>query len=435
MKKLLSVLFWSVISAAFIGPGTVTTAASSGAHFGFTLLWALLFSTIACLVLQEASARLTVVSGKNLGQTILWRFPSGFARLASAGLVLGAIWLGCAAYEAGNILGGVAGAQLGTGIPTPWLTLLIALIAGLLLFFGSTRTVASLLGTVVAMMGVAFLVTAVLLRPPVGRLISGLLIPRIPAGSALLVIGLIGTTVVPYNLFLGSGIARGQELKELRFGLTVAILLGGIISMGVLVVGTALTDTFSFSALADALAARLGAWARPFFAFGLFAAGFSSAITAPLAAAITFRSVLGESDGGAWSETGWRYRTVWMSVLGVGLFFGLSGVKPIPAIILAQALNGVLLPFVAFFLLIVTNSRELLGPKKNPALLNVLMALIVLVVAFLGMTNLIRAGYRLAGTAAAQESVLLMAAILTLLLAAGLAAAKLVRRRAKDSKA
>ena len=66
MQRLLNILLWSVIAAAFIGPGTVTTAASSGARFGFALLWALLFSTVACLVLQEASARVAVVSGRTL---------------------------------------------------------------------------------------------------------------------------------------------------------------------------------------------------------------------------------------------------------------------------------------------------------------------------------------------------------------------------------
>ena len=78
MKRLLDVLFWSVISAAFIGPGTVTTAASAGAGYGFALLWALGFSTVACLVLQEASARLTLASGSDLGQALRRRFAGGW---------------------------------------------------------------------------------------------------------------------------------------------------------------------------------------------------------------------------------------------------------------------------------------------------------------------------------------------------------------------
>ena len=79
----------------------------------------------------------------------------------------------------------------------------------------------------VAVMGGAFLLTGLLLKPPPGEVLAGLAVPSVPAGSSLLVLGLVGTTVVPYNLFLGSGIARGPRLGEARFGLAVAIVLGG----------------------------------------------------------------------------------------------------------------------------------------------------------------------------------------------------------------
>ncbi|RLD51406.1 MAG: divalent metal cation transporter, partial [Bacteroidetes bacterium] len=67
-KRILSILFWSVVSAAFIGPGTVTTATKAGVYYNFQLLWALVFSTFATLLLQEASARLTIRSQMNLGE-------------------------------------------------------------------------------------------------------------------------------------------------------------------------------------------------------------------------------------------------------------------------------------------------------------------------------------------------------------------------------
>jgi NRAMP (natural resistance-associated macrophage protein)-like metal ion transporter len=249
VRRLAAILLWSVIAAAFIGPGTVTTAAAAGAGFGLALLWTLVFSTVACLVLQEASARLTLVSGRNLGQALRHRYPTGFTGTAVLLLVLGAIVLGCAAYEAGNILGGVAGAVLATGRSPKLLALASGVIAGLLLWFNRPRRVAHLLSIVVAVMGVAFLFTAFQLRPQIGEILRGALVPALPAGSALLAIGLVGTTVVPYNIFLGSGIAAGQSLGELRLGLAVAIGLGGLISMGVLVAGTAVDGEFTFQAL------------------------------------------------------------------------------------------------------------------------------------------------------------------------------------------
>ena len=420
MPRLLRVLYWSVIAAAFIGPGTITTAAASGAKYGLTLLWALLFSTLACLVLQEAAGRVTVVSGMNLGQAIRQQSLSHPLGRFLPALVALVIFFGCAAYEAGNLLGGVAGAAMGTGLSREFLTLLISISAGLLLWFGSARTVVHLMGAVVGLMGFVFLATAIMVQPPPGELLKGLLIPRFPPGSGLLILGLVGTTVVPYNLFLGSGIAAGQNLRDLRFGLFVAITLGGIISMAVLVVGYSISGEFSFQSTADALTIRLGGWATSFFAFGLFAAGFTSAITAPLAAAITAKGLMAAAaDGSGWGEKSWPYRAVWLSVLIIGATFGLLDIKPIPVIILAQALNGVLLPCAALFLFLVVNDRKLMGVEginRLPA--NLATALVVFVTLVLGVSNLARAAVSSIGITPPGEGTLLGAsALLAALLA------------------
>ena len=407
MKRLGSILFWSVIAAAFIGPGTVTTTASAGAAHGYTLLWALVFSTLATVLLQEASARVTVASGRNLAQAIRDRFGAGALGLPVLGLVLGGIVLGNAAFEAGNILGATAGVELATGIAPRVLTLVLGLAAGLVLWAGTPRTVARGLSITVAVMGVAFLAAALLLRPEPGPVLAGSMIPTVPSGSLLLILGLVGTTVVPYNLFLGSGIAGGQTLGEIRFGITIAVVLGGLISMAILVVGTAVAGEFSFDALASALASRIGAAGRPLFAWGLFAAGFSSTITAPLAAAITARGLF--DDGSErWHHQGWRYRAVWIGVLAVGVGFGLAGLRPIPVILVAQALNGVLLPFAAVFLLVAVNDRVLMGTEAvNGPGANALMGAVVAVTIVLGVAGVLRAGATAAGLPAPGESLLL----------------------------
>jgi len=393
MQRLLQILFWSIISAAFIGPGTVTTAASAGSLFRYDLIWALLFSTIACIVLQEASARITIISGWDLGQAIRKQFQGGILGFFVLALVLSAIILGCAAYETGNILGSVAGISLCVGIHPKVLTLIIGISAGFLLYFGTVKIVARLLGVIVAFMGVAFLVTAILLKPPVGDILIGTFVPTWTNQSSLFVIALIGTTVVPYNLFLGSGIAKGQKIGEVRLGLTIAIFLGGIISMGVLVVGTAISEShFTFETLSDTLSTRLGNWSGSFFAMGLFAAGFSSAVTAPLAAAITAQSLLDSPDHNRWHQDALRYRIIWMGILIFGTLLGLMDIRPIPAIILAQALNGVLLPFAAVFLFLVVNDRTLMGEKGiNRPLSNIVMGIVITITIILGIANLVKA--------------------------------------------
>ncbi len=438
MRRLLSVLLWSVIAAAFLGPGTVATAASAGAAHGLVLLWALAFSTVATLVLQEASARLAVVSGRDLARALRHRSRTAGGGVGVAGalvllLVVGAVVVGCAAYEAGNILGGVAGLALAVPVPGPALTVAVGLVAALLLAFGNPRTVARLLAATVAVMGVAFLLTAARLEPPSGELVLGSLVPAFPAGSALLVLGLVGTTVVPYNLFLGSGVAAGQTLPELRFGLTVAVGLGGLISMGVLVVGTAVEGPFSFAALAAVLSARLGPWAADLFAAGLAAAGLSSAVTAPLAAAITAAGLFGDPERPErWAPRSWRYRAVWGGVLATGLAFGLAGVQPVPVILLAQAFNGVLLPWVAVFLLLAVNDRRLLGERGlHGPLSNSLMTAVVAVALLLGTRNVLRAAAGALGMEPPGEAALLaVAAAVAVALAVPVARGARAGRRA-----
>jgi manganese transport protein len=430
MRRLVAVAFWSIIAAAFIGPGTVTTCAKAGAGFGYRLLWALTFSTVATLVLQEASGRLTVTSGRSLGEALRHTYRGGAGGAAVLLLVLGAIVVGCAAYEAGNVLGAVAGLGLATGVPPLALTLACGLAAGVLLWLGSPRGVALGLSGLVALMGVAFLVTALLLRPPLGAVLGGAVWPALPAGSGLLVLGLVGTTVVPYNLFLGSGLARGQVLGEMRFGLGVAVVLGGLISMGVMVVGAAVAGPFGFEAVGQVLAGRLGGWAAVLFASGLAAAGLSSAITAPLAAALTAAGLFGgDGEAGRWGARSWRYRSVWGAVLATGIGFAAAGVSPIPAILLAQAFNGVLLPFVAVFLLLAVNDRRLMAAADlNGAFANAVTVVVVLVSVVLGLSSLARAAAGALGLPPLSQGRLLAGAALAAL-ALALPIARTLRRR------
>jgi Mn2+/Fe2+ NRAMP family transporter len=242
-------------------------------------------------------------------------------------------------------------------------------------------------------MGITFLVTAIAISPPIPDVIMGLIRPTIPLnpGGGLLVLGLIGTTVVPYNLFLGSGISTGQSIKQMRSGLVVAIVLGGIISMAVLVTGTAMTGDFTFPALAVTLDNYLGGAGTIILGVGLFAAGFTSAVTAPLASAVTVRSLFGNRDPQKWESNSWRFRLVWGIILLTGMAFGMAGFKPVPAIIVAQALNGLILPVIAVFLFLVVNNPQIMKNSHNSLPANILMTLVVFISLLIGIAGLIRA--------------------------------------------
>lgn len=390
MSRRSAIVTSSVITAAFIGPGTVTTCAKAGAHVGMALLWALAFSVVACLVLQEAAARVQVVTGRPLGHAL--RTRSGGHPGLLAWLAAVAVLAGCAAYESGNILGAVAGLQMLLDGPPPLLAALLSLAAGVLLFAGSTRTVVWVLSILVAFMSVVFVGAAILIAPAPLELLSGL-VPRLPTGSFLLALALVGTTVVPYNLFLGSALASGHSLRDLRLGLAVAILGGGLASAAIMVAGSDQAGSFSLEAVATTLGERVAPWTSYAFALGLAAAGLTSAITAPLAAALTARSVFAAPDDfdACWAERSWRFRAVWIGVLLCGAVFGIAQVKPVPAIVFAQALNGIFLPVVAIALWRVVNDRNLLGSETNGRRANLLTGLIVLVTVVLGASGVWKA--------------------------------------------
>ena len=415
-QRLINILFWSVISAAFIGPGTVTTAASAGAEFGYA---ALIFSTVACYILQESSARITAVSGMNLGEAMRSEYGSSRWGKLTIGLALIAIVSGCAAFEAGNILGAVAGISLiNSSVPIPVIVLLIGAVAATLLWKGTVQQIAKLLGVIVAIMGICFLITALIIPHDYSSIFSEGFMPAIPAGAEILVLGLIGTTVVPYNIFLGSGLKHAQSPTDMKVSLGIAIGLGGIISVAILLTGTAITGSFTFEELASTLSGQLGGYGNWLLGIGLFGAGISSSLTAALAASITVQSLLStNTNTHKWLETGLPFRSVWMGVLATGMLFGVMELQPVPVIILAQALNGIILPVIAVILFqLMNNSRVLPKSHQNRLFLNLLTGVVVWLTILIGLTNLLRALSRIGEFAVPGKSVITILSVVIFLI-------------------
>lgn len=408
-----SILFWSVVSAAFIGPGTVTTAASSGASFGLDLIWALAFGTIACLVLQEGAARITLGSGLNLGQAIAAKFNEDKTAKLVKGLIIFAIVFGCTAYQAGNIMGAVAGIEVVTPIPAWVATVVVVLFASIGLWLGNLRSILNVMSVMVALMGITFAFLAFQSDYSFIQLSKGAFIPSFPLGSETLILGLVGTTIVPYNLFLASGISKNQSLSEMRFGISIAIILGGIISIAILVTGSMLEGDFSFEALAGKMDLLMAGNGSALLGIGLFCAGFTSSITAPMAAAITWQSVSGRKQD--LRSTG--FRIVWAGIMLVGLLFGISGLRPIPVILLAQALNGLLLPISAIFLIVIINDHKLMKSGfGNSGLQNAILILVVWLALLLGIHSLAKVASTLTGAFEANGAIYLISIALVALL-------------------
>ncbi len=387
------------MAAAFIGPGTVTTASIAGAQFGFALLWALAFSVAATILLQEMAARLALVTRRGLAETLRASYRGSWLGTAAVILVVAAVGVGNAAYQTGNITGAALGLASISGIDLNWWALLVGVVAGGLLFSGTYPIIEKLLIGLVLLMSVVFLLTLAMVRPSIGAIFEGLLLPSLPAGSLLTVMALIGTTVVPYNLFLHASAVQEKwsadvdlkkALHESRVDTGLSIGLGGIITLAVLSTSAAafFGSGIEFSAvnMSRQLEPLLGESAGYFFAAGLFAAGLSSAVTAPLAAAYAVCGVIG------WPQDmqGTRFRQVALAVLVTGTVFATAGIKPLAAILFAQAANGFLLPLCAGFLLLLMNRKDVLGAYTNKVWVNCAGVVVALVTVSLGLLKILQ---------------------------------------------
>ena len=381
-----------LVAAAFIGPGTVTVCTIAGVRFGFQLLWAMLLSVVATVVLQEMAARLGLISRQGISGLVRSQVNTPWLRISILGIILAAIVLGNTAYEAGNISGATLGLEaiFGSGGLSyyPWI---IGLIAFVLLYLGSYKILERTFAGLVGLMSLAFIITAALTRPNLGQILEGLLLPTTPEDSVLMVVALIGTTVVPYNLFLHASLVQekwksADDLQTARNDTVISVMLGGFVSMMVIVAAAAipLKDVDGAFALAKSLEPLFGNTARYFMGTGLFAAGITSAITAPLAAAYVANHCFG------WNANlkDPRFRAVWMLVLLIGLLSLSLDFRPIEIIKFAQVANGLLLPIIAIILIWLVNRSLVMGQFKNTKWQNILAGLIVIIVLVLGIKGI-----------------------------------------------
>ena len=381
----------TLVAAAFIGPGTLTTCTIVGVQTSYSLLWAMLFAIVATIVLQEMSARLGFITQSGLGEAFNGQFQKGFARILVFFLVIGAILVGNAAYEAGNISGGILGLELLIGDAKSW-PIVIGGICFALLFFGKYQWIENILIGMVLFMSVCFLVTAILVKPDIGAILAGLIPRNLGDTDFLLVAAVIGTTVVPYNLFLhASTISKkwkpGNSLTELRIENGVSVALGGLISILIIITaassGSSITSVAGAKDLAVQLEPLFGESAKWFMGSGLMAAGISSAITAPLAAAYAAKGLFGWKD-----EKQWPFRLIWMTIIVIGVLIAITDLPRIAVIQFAQVTNALLLPFTAVYLLYSCNSKTLLGNDINGWKTNALGIFVVLITLLLSLRSL-----------------------------------------------
>ncbi|RIW14436.1 divalent metal cation transporter [Algoriphagus lacus] len=386
-----------LVAAAFIGPGTVTVCTLAGANFGFSLIWAMVLSIVATVILQEISGRIGIITGSDLSALLRNQTERPVFRIFSMILVLMAIVLGNAAYESGNISGANLGLAFYWEAPTLQISnhelqsgnFLLGIFSFLLLWTGSFKTLERILVALVILMSLAFMITAALTKPDLSSLLSGF-IPSWNEEEMPTLVALIGTTVVPYNLFLYASLVNKQwkspsDLPSMRRDISISVILGGVVSMAIVIVGASNTSSEITSAIdvSKGLESVFGSFAGYMMGFGLLAAGLTSALTAPLAAGFVVCGIMG------WDQEikSTPMRITMAVIVGLGLFFSSLGIKPVQLITLAQLANGILLPLISGWIIWIAAQHGVLGKYKNTPLATGIAIFIWLITLVLGVKS------------------------------------------------
>ena len=388
-----------LIAAAFIGPGTITLCTLIGVKYDLELLWTIIISIFAVIILQSMAVRIGIIGQKSIIEVIREEIKIPWIRSFVLILIFSAIMIGNTAYEAGNISGAALGLETLIGSFTlnqasfnlRIYPILIGFLATLLLWIGKYKILERSLIFLVVLMSISFLFTAISTGPSLVNIFSGLLNFSIPRGSLLGIIGIVGTTIVPYNLFLHTELVREkwstkEDLSYAIKDMVIAFVLGGLISMSVIITaaGVEAYEINNAADLAMGLAPVFGEGAKYLLSVGLFAAGITSSITAPLAAAYVVCGCFG------WT-TNFKSRAFqrsWAIVILFGTLLASTGLKFIIIIQFAQIANGILLPVIAAILLWIMNKAAWLGKSKNTMIQNLLGFSIVIISLFLSMRTL-----------------------------------------------
>ena len=382
-----------LIAAAFIGPGTVTLCTIAGASFGYSLIWAIILSIFSTIVLQEMSLRIGLITKMNLAQVIRINIKSKFLNRLLLILIISSILIGNAAYEAGNITGASLGiSAILNSQSINYIPIFIGLIAFIVLYQGDYKVLERSLVFLVLIMSISFFITAIMTKPDINDLINGVITPKIDSNNLTIILGLIGTTVVPYNLFLHSSLVSEKwnsvnKLKVARFESFFSILIGGLVSLSIIITAASVNnkDVNGVIDLAKGLEPLYGNFAIYFLGIGLFASGITSSITAPLAAAYVAKSCFGWQD----SLKSRKFRAIWIIILIIGVLVSMVKINPIEIIKFAQFSNSLLLPIIAVILLWLINNKNIINNEYSYRYQNIFGFLIVIISLILGTKGLI----------------------------------------------
>lgn len=377
-----------LVTVGFIDPGNWATNMAAGSTYGYGLLWVVTASTLMLIMLQHNAAHLGIVTGECLAESCAHHLPRPLARL-----VLASAWLACVATMMAEVLGGGIALQMLLGLPVRLGAAIVAVASAALLLTNSYRRVERWIIGFVSLIGISFLAEIAMVRVDWASAAVGWVVPSMPAGSAAIVVSVLGAVVMPHNLFLHSEVIQSQHFEgqgeevireRLDHEFVDTLLSMGIgwainSAMVVLAASTFFSAGVQVDDLAQAAATlepMLGPAARIIFALALLFAGLASSVTAGMAAGAVSAGMAGEPY-----DIHDRHSSLGVVGCFAGALVALLLVDdPFDGLLWSQALLSLQLPITVFAQIWLTSSPRVMGRHANGPVLKAVLALIGLVV-------------------------------------------------------
>jgi len=359
-----------VASIAYIDPGNFATNIQAGARYGYALLWVVLLANLIAMLFQALSAKLGIVTGKNLAELCREQFPRP---------VVIAMWIvseiAAMATDLAEFLGGAIGLSLLTGLPLfAGMVATGAIVYGVLMIdrFGF-RPVELIIGYLVAVIAACYLIEMFIVPVDWRAAALGAIVPQLPDSAALLLaVGIIGATVMPHAVYLHSGLTQARipahDAREVRSvvrisntEVVVALALAGLVNMAMVIMASSAfhaghSDVAEIETAYHTLAPLFGAAAASIFLVSLLASGISSATVGTMAGQMIMQGFVG------FRIPVWVRRLVTMlpAFVVVGL-----GANATQALVLSQVVLSIALPLPMVALLLFTRRADLMGEFVN----------------------------------------------------------------------
>jgi len=386
-----------IVAVGFIDPGNWAANLAAGAQFGYKLLWAVALATLVLTVLQHNAARLGIITGKCLSENATAHLNKYLSRF-----ILGTAMLAAISTSLAFNLGSALALQMLFHLPLQVGAVLSGGLTVWLLFSNSYRRIEKIIMGFIALIGLSFLVELWLSPVDWGGVGTGLAVPSLPSGSVLIVLSIIGSVVMPHNLFLHSEVIQSRQWnlendevikKQLKYELTdtvFSMVVGWVINSAMIVLAAALffTKGVAVTELAQAqelLRPLLGNAAAVIFALALLLAGIASSLTAGMAGGSILAGMFGEPYDTKHPHS--KAGVLVTIVLGVAIVFLVH--NPFDALVYSQVALAAQLIITIALVIYLTASTKVMGRFRNTRLTNVILVVIAVFVAALNVLLLV----------------------------------------------